>query len=97
MVVIMIFRRIAIFSVLFFAAQASTAAPSINKMQGCQGLIDFIDFKLNPGGRDNSRWSGLHNVDVAVHHIQERRKCAAISKVCENRGHIKVFHFCNLS
>ena len=30
------------------APQISMAAPSINDMQGCQGVLDFVDKKLNP-------------------------------------------------
>jgi len=40
--------RTIIFSILAFSfSQTSIAAPSINDMQTCQGLLDFIDTKLN--------------------------------------------------
>jgi hypothetical protein len=32
---------------LSITPQLSTAAPSINEMQGCQGVLDFIDTKLS--------------------------------------------------
>ncbi len=35
-------------AIIFTSTQIATAKPNINDMQGCQGIIDFVDGKLNP-------------------------------------------------
>ena len=42
------FKKITLIALLYMLPQLSLAAPSINDMQTCQGLLDFIDDKLNP-------------------------------------------------
>lgn len=40
-------KKITLVALLCASSQLSLAAPSINDMQSCQGLLDFIDQKLN--------------------------------------------------
>jgi len=40
-------KKIMIVGVLLVSAQSSMAAGLINEMQGCQGLLDFLDAKLD--------------------------------------------------
>lgn len=40
------FKRYSVAGVLLFLPLVSVAAPSINDMQTCQGLIDFLDHRL---------------------------------------------------
>ncbi|MEE9309707.1 MAG: hypothetical protein V3U64_01680 [Cocleimonas sp.] len=35
-------------AIIISSTQVATAKPNINDMQGCQGIIDFVDGKLNP-------------------------------------------------
>lgn len=42
------FKRITLMALLCVLSQPVMASPSINDMQSCQGLLDFIDSKLDP-------------------------------------------------
>lgn len=42
------FTVIALFGFTMTATQTALAAPSINDMQGCQALLNFVDGKLDP-------------------------------------------------